>query len=185
MSERVSEKTVGVFCSANELPEKYTNPAREFARLMAQNGFHLVWGGSDTGLMKLIASEVQNAGRRIVGVSFTDVEHVARKNADEMIIAKDLGERKATMLLKSDAFAVLVGGIGTIDEVTEILEHKKHGHHAKPIVFLNTDNFYEGLKLQFQKMKDDGFITAPLEDLVHFSDTPQEAIDYIKEVLEN
>ncbi|MBI4080386.1 MAG: TIGR00730 family Rossman fold protein [Candidatus Levybacteria bacterium] len=176
-------KYIAVFCSANDLEEKYTKPAKEFARLLAANNYHLVWGGSDKGLMEIIASGAQEGGSKLIGVSVEHLKHVARENTDEMIIAKDLGERKATMLLRSDAIAVLVGGLGTLDEVTDILEHKKHGLHNKPIVVLNTENFYEGLKVQLQKMKDDGFLTKPLDDLIYFADQPEEAITFINEKL--
>lgn len=178
-------KHIAVFCSANELEEKYTIPAREFAQLIAENGYHLVWGGSDSGLMKVIAEAVQAGGGKTVGISMEILRAKARKDATEMIIAKNLGERKATMLKRSDAIVVLVGGLGTLDELTEILELKKHKLHNKPIVILNTENFYEGLKVQLQKMKDDGFLTRPLDELIYFADQPQEAIDYIYKILQN
>lgn len=174
---------IAVFCSANDLEERYIKPAKEFAHLLAKHNYHLIWGGSDKGLMKAIASEVQASGGKIVGVSMELLGHHARKNADEMIIAKDLRERKETMLVRADAFVVLVGGIGTLDEITEILEVKKHGLHNKPIVILNTQNFYEGLKVQLQKMNDDGFLTKPLGELIYFADSPQEAINYINSKL--
>jgi uncharacterized protein (TIGR00730 family) len=176
-------KHIAVFCSANDLADKYTQPAKAFARLIGENGYHLVWGGSDTGLMKIIASGVKNAGGKLIGISMELLKAKARQDADEMIIAKDLGERKALIFKRSDAIAVLVGGIGTLDEITEFLELKKHGVHNKPIVVLNTDNFYEGLKVQLQKMKDDGFINKPLEDLIYFADQPYEAIQYINKRL--
>jgi uncharacterized protein (TIGR00730 family) len=111
------------------------------------------------------------------------IKDTAHKDADEMIIEKDLGTRKATMLKRSDALVVLVGGIGTLDEITEVLELKKHGTHNKPIVILNTENFYEGLKVQLQKMKDDGFINKALDDLIYFADTPKEVVEHINEKL--
>jgi hypothetical protein len=89
-----------------------------------------------------------------------------------------------TILERSDAIVGLVGGIGTLDEITEMIELKKQGKHNKPIVILDTEGFYDGLKTQLQKMKNDGFIPNELEDLVHFSDTPQEARDYIQQALE-
>ncbi len=177
-------KYIAVFCSANDLEEKYTAPSKKFAQLLAENGYGLVWGGSDKGLMKIVASAVQEAGGKIVGVSMELLRKDARVGADEMIIAKDLGERKTTMLARSDAIVLLVGGIGTLDEITEILELEKHGVHNKPIVILNTENFYEGLKVQLQKMKDNSFITKPLDQLIYFVDTPEEAIVYIKEKLQ-
>lgn len=175
----MKEKYIAIFCSAQDLTKKYTKPAKELAIKVAEHGYHLVWGGSDSGLMKVIADEVQKGGRRLIGVSVKFLQHAARKDADEMIIAEDLGERKAKMLFRCDAIVMLVGGIGTLDEVTEVIELKRHDHHKKPIVILNTENFYEGLKVQLQKMKDDGFINKPLEELVFFANTPKEAIEYI------
>lgn len=177
------ELVIAVFCSAYDLEEKYTKPAREFASLLAKNGYSLVWGGTDKGLMKIVADQVADNGGKIIGVSIPIFYEFARKNADEMILAKTLGQRKATMLERSDAVIALVGGIGTLDEITDIIELKRTKHHNKPIVILNTENFYEGLKLQFQKMKSDGFIRRPLNEILFFADTPKEAIEYINKAL--
>lgn len=133
--------------------------------------------------MKVMASGVQIGGGKITGVSMELLKNQVRKDADEMIIAKDLGERKESILKRSDGIVALVGGIGTLDEITEILELKKHGLHNKPIVVLNTENFYEGLKVQLQKMKDEGFITRPLDELIYFADSPREVISYLNEKL--
>lgn len=176
-------KYITVFCSANELEEKYVAPAKEFAELLAKNKYHLVWGGTDKGLMKVMASGVQMGGGNIVGISTEFLKAHVRKDATEMIIAKDLGERKALFLKRGDAIVVLVGGIGTLDEITDILELKKHKIHNKPIVVLNTENFYEGLKVQLQKMRDDGFLTRPLDELIYFADTPEEVIEYLNQTL--
>jgi len=169
-----------VFCSANDIAEKYAKPSAEFARLLAAHKHTLIWGGSDRGVMKLIASAAQEEGGKIIGISMKLLESHARKNADEMIIAKDLGERKTLMLERADAFVVLPGGIGTLDEITHILELKKHALHKKPVVILNTDDFYGGLKKQLQRMADDGFLTGAVEDYIFFANTPEEAIEYLE-----
>ncbi len=176
-------KYILVFCSAHDLEDKYVQPAREFAKLIAEHGYGLIWGGSDHGLMGTIAHTAKDAGGQIVGVSMELVKHAAMKDAHEMTIANDVSERKATMLSKADAVAVLVGGIGTFDEVTEVIELKREGMHSKPIVALNTDNFYEGFKVQLQKMKDDGFIKMPLDEIMHFADTPIDAIEFLDKSL--
>lgn len=174
-----------IFCSANDLEEKYISPAKEFARLIVKHGYHLVWGGSDTGLMREVAHAVQEAGGKLTGVTIPIYHHKSRKNIDELILVNTLGERKATMLEKSEAIAVLVGGIGTLDEVTEIIELKKQGVHNKPIVVLNTEKFYEGFKVQLQKMKDEGFILKNLNELVYFADTATEAFNRINKILKS
>jgi len=169
-----------VFLSAADLDERYTAPAREFAGLLGKAGHTLVWGGSDTGLMKVVADGVQEAGGRLVGVSVDFLAAKARARADEMTITKDLAERKALLLAKSDAIVVMVGGTGTLDEATEILELKKHGKHAKPVVVLNTAGFYDGLKTQFQRMEDEGFLPRPLVDLAFFAEDGRTALAHLE-----
>ncbi|GAA2380932.1 TIGR00730 family Rossman fold protein [Nonomuraea africana] len=170
-----------VFCSAADLDERYTVPAREFAELIGKGGHTLVWGGSDSGLMKVMADGVQEAGGRLVGISVEFLAHKARPVADEMVIARDLAERKAQLLARADAIVIMVGGSGTLDEATEILELKKHGLHAKPVVLLNTAGFYDGLKQQFQRMEAEGFLPVPLTELVFFAEEGVGAIAFLEE----
>jgi len=176
-------KYIAVFCSSKEIDGKYTEPAKEFARLIVENGYHLVFGGSDTGLMKIVAGEVKKTGGKVVGVSLKVFHHLIKKDADEMILADNLGHRKDLMLEHADAIVALVGGLGTLDELVHIAELKKQEHHDKPIIVLNTDNFYEGLIHQFQKMEMDGFNAFIMDDYVRFVNTPEEAIEYINKSL--
>ncbi|MGW8768752.1 LOG family protein [Streptomyces sp. NPDC055815] len=169
-----------VFLSAADLDERYTAAARDFATRLGKAGHTLVWGGSDTGLMKVVADGVQDAGGRLVGVSVDFLAHKARPDADEMVVAGDLAERKALLLAKSDAIVVMVGGTGTLDEATEILELKKHGKHSKPVVLLNTAGFYDGLKAQFQRMEAEGFLPRPLAELVFFAEDGPTALAHLE-----
>jgi uncharacterized protein (TIGR00730 family) len=170
-----------VFLSAADLDDRYTRPARQFAELLGKGGHTLVWGGSDVGLMKVVADGVEKAGGRLLGVSVEFLSDRARKQADEMIVARDLSERKKLLLTKADAVVVLVGGTGTLDEATEILELKKHGHMTLPVVILNTNGFYDGLKEQFRRMEDEGFLPVPLTDLVFFAEEPVGALAFLEE----
>lgn len=171
-----------VFCAASDVDPIYTEPARTVARLISRNGHTLVWGGSDRGLMKVIADEAQAHGGRVVGISMESLKHTARERADIMMIAKDLAERKALMLEHADAIITLVGGSGTLDEMTELFELKRHGVHDKPMVILNTAGFYNGLREQWNHMQREGFLNRlrmPLDELIQFVDTPEAAMEYI------
>ncbi|MGR6918624.1 LOG family protein [[Actinomadura] parvosata] len=170
-----------VFLSAADLPETYTRPAREFAELIGRGGHTLVWGGSNVGLMKVMADGVHEAGGRLMGVSVDFLAHKVRPGVDDMVVAADLGERKKLLLDKADAVVIMVGGTGTLDEATEILELKKHGRTDKPVVLLNTAGFYDGLKEQFRRMEDEGFLPRPLTDLVFFAEEPVGAMAYLEE----
>jgi len=170
-----------VFLSAADLDERYTVPARDFAERLGKGGHTLVWGGSDVGLMKVVADGVHEAGGKLCGVSVEFLSDSARPAADEMIVAADLAERKKLLLDKADAVVIMVGGTGTLDEATEILELKKHGKTEKPVVLLNTAGFYDGLKEQFRRMDAEGFLPRPLTDLVFFAEEPVGALAYLEE----
>ncbi|MEV0195247.1 TIGR00730 family Rossman fold protein [Nonomuraea sp. NPDC050691] len=172
-----------VFLSAADLADTYTRPARAFAELIGKGGHTLVWGGSDVGLMKVVADGVHDSGGRLMGVSVHFLVDKVRTGVDDMVIARDLAERKKLLLDKADAVVIMVGGTGTLDEATDILELKKHGHTDKPIVLLNTAGFYDGLKQQFRRMEDEGFLPRPLTELVHFAEEPADAMTYLEQAL--
>lgn len=171
---------VTVFCSCRDVGEPYTIAARAFASLVAQNGHTLVWGGSNSGTMKEIADAAQEANGKIVGISVEPIKEKARPNADEMIISKNWPERRSLLLERGDAVVILAGGLGTLDEVTEVLEYKKQGLHNKPVVFLNTNGFYDGFKMQLERMDREGFLPKALSEYLFFASSPQEAIGYIE-----
>jgi uncharacterized protein (TIGR00730 family) len=179
-----------VFCSANDVAEKYTTPAIQLATQIGKAGHTLVWGGSNRGLMKVMADRVQANGGNLVGVSAERFKHVARPDADELIIAKDLAERKALLLERADVIVVLAGGLGTLDEVTHVIELKREGVHQKPILFLNTDGFYDGLRLQLKRIAGEGFLpaaelattpVASLSSYMSFVEDPAAAIALIQQ----
>lgn len=175
-TDSASPLNICVFCSAADLDEVYTSAAREFGELIGKRGHTLVWGGSDVGLMKVVADGVQGAGGRLVGISVEFLRGKARQSADEMIVTASLAERKALLLERADAVVVMVGGTGTLDEATDILELKKHGMHGKPVVVLNTAGFYDGLKQQMQRMESERFLPVPLAELASFADDAVQAM---------
>ena len=158
----------------------YMDAASDLATRIGADGHTLVWGGSNLGMMKGIADAAQGAGGKIVGVSMELFQDKARPNADEMIIAPTLAERKRLLLERGDAIIALPGGFGTLDEVTEVIELKKQKAHNKPIVVLNTDGFYDGLKTQLERMESEGFFFDTLANYVYFAPTPEDAMDYLR-----
>lgn len=168
-----------VFLSAYSISEEYQVPAVKFARLMARAGHCLIYGGTNRGLMDEVCSAFLAEGGKVCGVIMESLLHLKRDGI-EIEVVPTLYERKRRFLEKADAIVVLVGGIGTLDELTEVLEFKKHGAHGKPIAILNTENFYAGLRLQLERMAKEGFIPMSLADLVHFASTPEEALELVE-----
>jgi len=176
-----------VLASAQNVPEKYIGAAKEFGALIGSHGHSLVWGGSNRGLMKAVADGAEQKGAPLIAISIEMFLHKVRQGVRDMYVAKTLSERKEVMLARSNALAVLPGGIGTLDEATEVLAHKRHGAHNQPVVFLNIDGFYDGFKEQLDAMEREGFFAnldndavEGLESLAFFADTPEEAMHYIE-----
>ena len=170
---------VCVFCSMYDVDAKYAEPAAEFGRGLGRDGHSLIWGGTDSGLMKVVSDAVKEGGGKIVGITMESIRGTARADADELIITKTLSERKKLMLERADAFVLLTGGIGSFDEITEILELKKHNLHDKHIIILNTDGFYAGFRTQLERMRQESFIARPLETYLHFADTPAKVLSIL------
>jgi uncharacterized protein (TIGR00730 family) len=168
-----------IFASDAEVNEKYGNVAEEFARLLATHDHDLVVGASNHGLMKKIVDVVLQNGATITGVVAQSLMMPPGKGYEEIVEA-DLVKRKATMLEKSDAFAAMPGGLGTLDEVTELLEMKRHNLHEKPIVAVNIDGFFNGLKEQLERMNTEKFLPKNLSEYIAFVNTAEEAISYLE-----
>lgn len=182
MANKMSKSiAVGVFLSAADLSPKYTKPAVEFGKLLVENGYRFVYGGSERGLMKIVADIVDETGGEIVAVTTELFKDVCRENVSEAILTASISERKSMMLAKSDAIVTLAGGTGTLDEVTEIIELRKNNLHDKPIVFMNLGGFWNGLRTQLKNMEKEGFLFKPLDDLVYFAESPQDAIRYLND----
>jgi uncharacterized protein (TIGR00730 family) len=130
--------------------------------------------------MKVVADGVRATGGRLVGISVDFLRLFARVDADEMVIADDLAERKALLLAGSDAVVVMPGGMGTLDEATEILELRKHRRHDRPVVLMNTAGFYDGLIGQLQRMEEEGLLPVPVDELMHVADENASAMGYLE-----
>lgn len=176
---------IGVFCSARDVHPEYVEPVKDFAKHVGEHGHTLIWGGSGTGMMKVVADGVRETGGKLVGVSVERYEADAMIDADELLIAKDLFDRKRIMIDRSDAITILVGGIGTLDEATDIIELKRQGGNDTPLVFLNTHGFYEPLRQQFKVMEEGGFLDTPIQSLVSFADNSHQALDVMISKLKN
>jgi len=171
---------ISVFCSQYDVAEKYRHAAEELARLIAQHKHTLVFGGHDEGLMGVIADTAHREGGRVVGIIREQIKETAYKDADEMVVVKDTLEMNRELIARGDAIVVLVGGIGTLNELTDVLRMKKNGLLDKRVVVVNTDGFYEKFKEQLENMQAEGFLKKEVLETLHFADTPEEGMRYIE-----
>ncbi len=174
------QHSVAVFCSSSSIvSQDYVVAAVELGKYIGMAGYELVWGGSIKGLMGTVADATKQFHGKLYGVIPEKIEEVKYEDADELIITKDLRERKKIMTDRATAFVAVAGGFGTLDEVIEVLVLKQLGYHNKAIVFLNTNNFFEHLLLQIERMITEFTVKAEYRDLFFVANTPQEAFDHI------
>ncbi|MBR5167093.1 MAG: TIGR00730 family Rossman fold protein [Salinivirgaceae bacterium] len=173
-------KTICVFCSSNLGTEAvYQQVAADLGATLAARGFNIVYGGANIGLMRCMAEAATAAGAKVTGVitEFLAGKHLTHSGLSELVVVKDMPERKAKMEQLSDGFIVLPGGFGTMDEMFEILSGGQLGFHKKPLVVLNINGFYNHLKAQLDFMVGQKMLLPQHASMVQFADTPAEAID--------
>ena len=180
-------KTVCVFSSSSSaVNSAYKDTAIDLGKRLGQEGFDLIFGGADVGLMGVVARTAQNHGARVTGViPGTMVEKgIAYKEADELIVSNNLRDRKEIIESKSDAFVALPGGFGTLEEIIEIITLKQLQFHNKPIAFVNTNCYYDNLMAQFETGYQENFAKKEYKELYYVSESAESAMDYITHVLQ-
>jgi len=176
-------KTICVFCSSsNAVDAVYFGAARELGEAMARRGWGLVYGGSDVGLMGAVARAVHLHHGTVVGVipQTIHAQGIAYETADELLVTKDLRERKAEMERRADAFIAMPGGFGTLEEIIEVLTLKQLQLHLKPIIFLNINGFYDPLVTLFEHFYQQQFARPGSRDLYCVAPDVNRAIEYIE-----
>ena len=152
---------VCIFCgSSTGTNPIYAEVARELALLLSQNKCSLVYGGGNIGLMGIIADEMLKNSARVIGVipDFLVQREVAHQGLSELIVVATMHERKKYMADLTDFFIVLPGGMGTLDEMAEILTWKQLGLIDKPVGLLNVNGYFDPLIQQLEKMVNEGFL---------------------------
>lgn len=183
--------SICVYCGSNAgVDPAFAEGARSLGKAMAAQGIRLVYGGGAVGLMGIIARSVLEAGGTVLGVipQFLKDREVMLRDATDLIVTADMHERKRIMFEHADSFLALPGGIGTLEELVEIMTWAQLDRHRKPIVVANINGFWDPLTALFGRMTEAGFLTkaflATRVDLpVRFVGTVDEVIPTIRKAL--
>jgi len=172
-------KSVAVYCGhqIGNNPE-YTRDAKKVGELLARNKFTLVFGGSDAGLMGVVSTSALENGGEVIGISTKHVmslQEPAHQGINVKVV-DGLSTRKEEMFDLSDAFVILPGGIGTLDEMTDIMTKQQVGESKKPIYMLNTAKYWEIFGQVMVHMQDEGFMSSATDYNLHVVNTPEELI---------
>ncbi len=173
-------KSVAVYCGHEfgSNPE-YVRDARKVGELLARNKITMVFGGGDVGLMGATAESALQNGGEVIGIS---TQHVMSKNEPlhegiNVKVVDGLSARRQEMFDLSDAFIILPGGIGTLDEMTDILTKQQVGESCKPILIMNTAKYWEFFGKLIVYMDQEGFVENMSDYNITVANTPTELID--------
>jgi uncharacterized protein (TIGR00730 family) len=158
-----------VFCGSSPgRGDRYTTAAAGLGRLLAGRGIDVVYGGATVGTMGVVADAALKAGGDVYGVipqALVDRE-IAHTGLTELLVVRDMHERKATMAGMADGFIALPGGAGTLEELFEIWTWAQLGLHDKPLGLLDVDGFYEPLATMLDHMVEEGFLATTYREMV-------------------
>jgi uncharacterized protein (TIGR00730 family) len=172
-----------VFCASSlKIDEKYLELATEVGAELAQRGHTLVSGGATVSCMGAVSTATRASGGRTIGVIpqvLVDIE-IADTESDELIVTTGMRERKAVMDERSDAFLVLPGGIGTLEELFEIWTARVLGIHDRPLVILDPWGLYAPLRQLVENMYEAGFTRANVFDAISWTSTVEEAFAHLE-----
>ena len=170
--------SVCLFCGSSDAADpKYTAAASAFGTAAAQAGWRLVYGGGGVGLMGASARAAHEAGGRVLGIMPGFLRSRERLFDEvETIVVTSMHERKQLMYDQSDAFVVAPGGVGTLEEVVELLSWKRLDLHAKPVIFLNIDGFWDTFFALMQHSVASGFTPPSFLEAWTVCDTVEESI---------
>jgi uncharacterized protein (TIGR00730 family) len=172
-----------VFCSSsNAINNDYFAEAEQLGKLIGEANHILINGGANVGLMEAVTISARKTGAKTVGIipEIMIGRSLVSTNTHDVIITKDMMERKQKMREMSDAFIALPGGFGTLEEILEVITLRQLSYHTKPIVFVNTNNFFEYLFKQFELAYDEMFAKEIYRELYFVANNSAEAIEYIK-----
>jgi uncharacterized protein (TIGR00730 family) len=163
-------KNISVFCGAHEGNNpRYAEDAKKIGEILAAKGINVVFGGGNVGLMKIVSDAALDNGVDAIGIGLESLHNLELVNPrlKNQIITKTLLDRKDEFMKRSDAFIVLPGGVGSLDELAEIMANNQLGLINKPVGLLNTEGYYDHLLSWMKKAVEEGFITeANFNDLI-------------------
>lgn len=173
---------ITVYLGANEGSDpSLRESVAKLGTWIGESGNGLVYGGSKTGLMGVLAKSVVSAGGKVIGVepAFFVEQELQYEELSQLIVTQDMSQRKAKMVELGDAFIAMPGGTGTLEEISEIMSKTSLGHLNAPCIIYNHNGFYNGLKQLLDKMTEQGLSTEERQDHIFFT----ESIDDIIRIL--
>ena len=174
--------TIAIFCSANNnIDADYFKLTGELGKRLAEEGYSIVFGGCNMGLMECVAKAMHDAGGRTIGVIPSMIEKHERLSdyVDVDIPCDNLSDRKEIMLSKCDVAIALPGGIGTLDEIFTVAASHTIGYHHKRVILYNMKGFWDGLILVLEDLRRRGMIRGNYTDYIRVASSADEIMSML------
>lgn len=179
---RMVLRRVCVFCgSSTGLKAEFISAAKAVGTKLARENIGLVYGGGSVGLMGVVSQSAHEQGGAVVGVIPEKLKpkEISGETCGEVIVTRDMHERKRHMSSLADAFIAMPGGFGTLEELFEMITWKQLGFHSKPIGILNVDGFYDALLKFLDEAVSSGFISKSAREFLFVAESPDELLDML------
>tara|TARA_R110002012_G_scaffold147421_1_gene305922 strand:+ start:723 stop:1307 length:585 start_codon:yes stop_codon:yes gene_type:complete len=180
-----AKKSICVFCgSSGRVDEAYRQAATQFGTLVGEKGYDLVYGGGHVGLMGIAADAALAAGASVVGVipKFLQEYEVGHDGLNELIVTDNMHDRKRIMYERSDAFVILPGGLGTMDETFEVVTWTQLGLSKKPVVLANINGFWDPLMGLIDHLVTTGFAREENRSIIQVANSVEEIFPMVASV---
>ena len=174
---------IAVFCSASQnIDDIYAEKACELGAWMGDNGKYLVYGGSNSGLMEVIAAAAKAHGAMVMGVVPTIVEERGKSsdNCDVVFRTDNLSDRKDVMLRESEVAVALPGGVGTLDEIFTVMASATIGYHHKQVILYNINGFWNGVIAFLDGLEKQNFAHSPLKNFYKVANSFEELVKLLQ-----
>ena len=181
-------KNIGVFLSSSaEVSPLFLDEAEIIGRELACAEYGIVYGGSNAGCMGRLADGALKARGKLVGVvpEMDFCVGLVQEGMDEKILVRDISDRKGRMIERSDAFVIFPGGLGTLDEVSDILALRQINLHQKPIIFYNYLDYWSPFLDCLETFYQQRMISTPVHELIRVFDQPSGVIEYLNQCFRN
>jgi uncharacterized protein (TIGR00730 family) len=172
-----------IYCaSSSKVDKAYFEATQKLAEDIAARGITLVYGGGSAGLMGCLANTILKNKGQVIGIlpRFMDKVEWGHKGLTQLTLVKDMHERKKLLIKDIDGVVALPGGCGTLEELMEVITLKRLGKFTKPIIILNTNGFYDHLKMLLDKMIQEHFMRSEHGEIWQFVNKPEEVIPAIE-----
>jgi uncharacterized protein (TIGR00730 family) len=172
-----------VFCGSREgNNQAFRSTAIETGNHIGKRGWRLIYGGGGVGLMGLVANSTMEAGGDALGIipEFLSLREAGHTDLDDLIVTSGMHDRKQIMYSFADAFIALPGGVGTLDETIEILTWKQLERHKKPIILIDTNNFWKTFLAVLENSVETGFMDKSIYELLEIAPDVETAFKIIE-----